>query len=109
MQVAAAEAAWRTAAQTVARFSGYPLDRILEARRPGKPRIAGLAFAQSAAIYLAVTVFDTRQYYLALALGRPRRRIHAICHAVEDRRDCPEIDRLLGTMERVLSCPEATL
>lgn len=92
---AAAARDCRIVAQLAAAAFGVAYGEIIGANR-GERRVA---FARQSAMYLAHVAFGLSYSEVGRAFGRDRTTAaHACCH-VEDRRDNPEIDALLGSLE----------
>jgi chromosomal replication initiation ATPase DnaA len=91
------EQAWLVQA-AVAHITGVALkDLCATTRRPPK-----VAFARQIAMYLSHIVFEMNQRQVARAFGRDRSTAaHAIRH-IEELREDPEVDRMLGLLEALL-------
>lgn len=81
---------------TAAAF-GIALDDM---RAPSRGR-AEVAFARQSAMYLAHVVFGLTFSAVGTLFNRDRTTAAHACHRVEDRRDDPDIDRLLQKLENV--------
>ena len=92
-----AEALRRALEAATAAAFGVPADEL---RAPSR-RAAGIAFARQSAIYLAHVVLGLNYSAAGRLFGRDRTTAAHACQLVEDRRDDPEIDRLLEMLERL--------
>ena len=93
----------RLALQAVAYALGVPAEEI-DAPTRGSSRAA---FARQMAIYLTHVAFEMSLARTALAFGRDRSTAAYACHRVEDRRDHPEFDAFLDSLEACLrSAPD---
>ena len=91
------ERAWLVQA-TVAHVTGVALKDLCARTRRG-PKVA---FARQIAMYLSHIVFEMNQRQVARAFGRDRSTAaHAIRH-IEELREDPEVDRMLGLLEALL-------
>ena len=75
-----------------------PLEEVAAATRRN-PRAA---FARQVAMYLAHVVFGMKMSEIACEFGRDRTTASHACHRIEDLRDDPDLDRLLGWLEAQL-------
>jgi hypothetical protein len=66
--------------------------------RPPRP-------VRAAALYLAVTVFDSRQTEIARAAAVSKQAVQEACRAIEDRRDDRAFDQWLQHLEGILCAP----
>ncbi len=82
----------------VAHTYGIALDDMRAASR----RSRKTAFARQIAMYLSRIVFGMSISQVANAFGRDRATVHYAFRHVEDMRDDPELDRMLGWLETVL-------
>jgi chromosomal replication initiation ATPase DnaA len=78
---------------------GVPVDEM----RARSRRAAGVAFARQSAMYLAHVVLGLNYSATGSLFRRDRTTAAHACQRVEDRRDDPEIDRLLQMLEGVCS------
>ena len=76
---------------------GVPPDEILSPSRR-----AHIAFARQTAMYLLHTVFRMNQSRVGRTLGRDRTTASYACRVVEDARENPAIDGLIGACEASL-------
>jgi chromosomal replication initiation ATPase DnaA len=79
---------------TAAAFA-VPVDEMIAASR----RSAYVAFARQSAMYLAHVTFGLSYSEIARAFGRDRTTASHACQLVENRRDDPAMDALLGSLE----------
>lgn len=90
------------AAQLAAGIAGYALGvatgEILE---PGRGPAAA-AFARQIAMYLCHVGGELSLARVALAFDRDRSTVAHACHTVEDRREEPQFDLWLGTLEALM-------
>lgn len=91
------------AMQTVAYAMAVPAQEI-DARTRGSSRAA---LARQVAIYLTHVAFEMSLARTALAFGRDRSTAAYACHRVEDRRDDPDFDSFLETLEACLRAAPA--
>ena len=75
-----------------------PLDAL---RAPTRSQ-AEAAFARQIAMYLAHTTFGLLMTEVGIAFGRDRTTVAHACTVVEDRRDDPAFDTLIGELEALL-------
>jgi chromosomal replication initiation ATPase DnaA len=90
------------AAQLAAGVASYALhvkqdDIIGDARGS-----AQVAFARQVAAYLCHTAFEWSLSRVALVFGRDRSTVAHACHVIEDRRDEPQFDLWISTLETML-------
>ena len=78
---------------TAAAFA-VPVGELISATR----RSAYVAFARQSAMYLAHVTFGLNYSEVARAFGRDRTTAHA-CQLIEERRDDPAVDAVLGSLE----------
>ena len=71
---------------------------IGELRTPER-RSARAAFARQSAMYLAHVTFGLNYSEVARAFGRDRTTAAHACQLIEDRRDDPAVDAVLGSLE----------
>lgn len=96
---AAADAAAARLAVSVAAYAlNVPLKEV--AHR-GRGR-AQAAFARQVAMYLCHVGFEFSLARVASAFGRDRSTVAHACHIVEDRREQPQFDRWIGTLETMM-------
>jgi len=76
-----------------------PLEQLLSSSRGKAP----IALARQVAMYLAHTLFGLSLSEAGRLFGRDRTTIAHGCALVEDMRDDPAFDRLLGRLERALA------
>jgi chromosomal replication initiation ATPase DnaA len=88
----------RLAAEVVSYALGVATDDILDEARGS----ASAAFARQVAAYLCHTGFELSLSRVAAVFGRDRSTIAHACHAIEDRRDEPQFDRWIGSLEAML-------
>jgi chromosomal replication initiation ATPase DnaA len=62
----------------------------------GRPE---LSFARQVAMYLCYTAFELSLARVAVAFERDRSTVSHACHRVEDRRDEPQFDQWVETLE----------
>jgi DnaA-like protein len=79
---------------TAAAFA-VPVGELIATSR----RCAYVAFARQSAMYLAHVAFGLSYSQVARAFGRDRTTAAHACHLIEDRRDDPGIDAVLGLLE----------
>jgi chromosomal replication initiation ATPase DnaA len=56
-------------------------------------------YARQLAMYLCYTAFGLSLTRIAMAFGRDRSTVSYACHRVEDRRDEPQFDRWIESLE----------
>lgn len=92
------EAAARLAAGVASYALGVPEDVILgEVRGP-----ISVTFARQVAMYLCHVGFELSLARVAAAFGRDRSTAAHACHAMEDRREEPQFDLWIGSLETML-------
>lgn len=91
-------AAARLAAGAAGFALGVTVDDILDKARGN----AQTAFARQVAVYLCHTAFEWSLSRVALAFGRDRSTVAHACHAIEDRREEPQFDAWIGSLEAML-------
>ena len=99
-------AAARLAASVAAYAMNVPLEEVADR---GRGR-AEVAFARQVAMYLCHVGFEFSLTRVAAAFGRDRSTVAHACHAIEDRREQEQFDRLMNALEamvRVAPLPEA--
>ncbi|MEA2978423.1 MAG: hypothetical protein QOF09_246 [Alphaproteobacteria bacterium] len=79
---------------TAAAFA-VPVGELISATR----RTAYVAFARQSAMYLAHVTFGLNYSEVARAFGRDRTTAAHACQLIEDRRDDPAVDAMLGSLE----------
>jgi hypothetical protein len=79
---------------TAAAF-GVPPGEVCAATR----RAPSIAFARQSAMYLAHIAFGLSYSEIGLAFGRDRTTAAYACRLIEDRRDDPAVDAVLGLLE----------
>jgi len=79
---------------TAAAFA-LPVGEIIASSR----RSAYVAFARQSAMYLAHVTFGLSYSEVARAFGRDRTTAAHACQLIEDRRDDPGVDAVLGLLE----------
>jgi hypothetical protein len=79
---------------TAAAFA-VPVGELISATR----RTAYVAFARQSAMYLAHVTFGLNYSEVARAFGRDRTTAAHACQLIEDRRDDPAVDAVLGSLE----------
>ncbi|MBL8545611.1 MAG: chromosomal replication initiator DnaA [Hyphomonadaceae bacterium] len=60
------------------------------------------AYARQIAMYLCHVAFELSLARVAIAFGRDRSTVAHACHAIEDRRDEPQFDLWIGSIEASL-------
>ena len=75
--------------------------RVSELWAPTR-RAAPVAFARQTAIYLAHTVMGLNYSAIARAVGRDRTTVAHACRVLEQRRDDPAIDAIVGRLEHAI-------
>jgi len=63
-------------------------------------RRSPIAFARQLAMYFCHVVADMSLRDVAIQFGRDRTTVSHACHAIEDRRECPNFDRQIEHLER---------
>lgn len=91
-------AAARLAADVASYALGVPSAAILDVRRGA----AEVAFARQLAIYLCHVGFEMSLARIAYAFGRDRSTVGHACHVIEDRREDPQFDLWIGSLEVML-------
>ena len=91
------ERAWLVQA-TVAHVSGVALKDLCARTRRG-PKVA---FARQIAMYLSHIVFEMSLRQVARAFGRDRSTAAHAIRRIEELREDPEVDRMLGLLETLL-------
>lgn len=92
------EAAARLAAGAASYALGVPETSILgEARGSSET-----AFARHVAMYLCHVGFELSLTRVAQAFGRDRSTVAHACHVIEDRREEPQFDLWIGSLESML-------
>lgn len=84
---------------TVAAALNLPLDELQAKTR----RTAPVAFARQISMYCAHVTFGWSLTEAGAVFSRDRTTAAHACRVVEDRRDDPDIDRLVGTIEDTLA------
>ena len=79
---------------TAAAFA-VPVGELIAASR----RSAYVAFARQSAMYLAHVTFGLSYSEVARAFGRDRTTAAHACQLIEERRDDPAVDAVLGSLE----------
>ena len=79
---------------TAAAFA-VPVGELISATR----RTAYVAFARQSAMYLAHVAFGLNYSEVARAFGRDRTTAAHACQLIEERRDDPAVDAVLGSLE----------
>jgi hypothetical protein len=79
---------------TAAAFA-VPVGELISATR----RTANVAFARQSAMYLAHVTFGLNYSEVARAFGRDRTTAAHACQLIEERRDDPAVDAVLGLLE----------
>ena len=79
---------------TAAAFA-VPVGELISTTR----RTAYVAFARQSAMYLAHVTFGLNYSEVARAFGRDRTTAAHACQLIEDRRDDPAVDAVLGSLE----------
>ncbi|SRR6266540_723528 len=74
----------------------------LAALRASSRRAAPVAEARQAAMYLARTVLGLNYSVIGRACGRDRATVAHACRTIEDHRDDPLFDALIGSLEEML-------
>ena len=92
------EAAARLAAGAASYALGVPVGHIMEAGRGS----AQTAFARRVAMYLCHVGFELSLSRVAAAFDRDRSTIAYACHAIEDRREEPQFDLWISSLESML-------
>jgi chromosomal replication initiation ATPase DnaA len=82
----------------VAAVFAVPVAHLRAARRGTAP----VAFARQTAIYLAHTVLGLSYTAIARAVGRDRTTVAHACRILEQRRDDPAIDAIVGRLEHAI-------
>ena len=72
-----------------------PVGELISATR----RTADVAFARQSAMYLAHVAFGLNYSKVARAFGRDRTTAAHACQLIEERRDDPAVDAVLGSLE----------
>jgi chromosomal replication initiation ATPase DnaA len=89
-------------AELAAGVAGFALrvapDEILDASRGS----ADAAFARQVAMYLCHVAFELSLARVASAFGRDRSTVAHACHAIEDRREEPQFDFWIESLEAML-------
>ena len=91
-------AAARLAAGIASYGLGVGQNEILEGGRGS----AQAAFARQVAMYLCHTAFELSLARVAVAFERDRSTVAHACHSIEDRRDEPQFDHWMGSLETML-------
>ena len=73
---------------------------LAELRAPTR-RSPGVAFARQSAMYLCHVVLGLDYTAIARSFGRDRTTAAHACRLVEERRDDPAIERMLGSLEGI--------
>lgn len=84
-----------TAALAAAAAFALPVGELLASTR----RSSYVAFARQSAMYLAHVCFGVSLRQVGDAFGRDRTTAAHACQLVEDRRDDPAVDAVLGSLE----------
>ena len=79
---------------TAAAFA-VPIGELISATR----RSPTIAFARQSAMYLAHVAFGLNYSEVARAFGRDRTTAAHACQLIEERRDDPAVDAVLGALE----------
>jgi hypothetical protein len=79
---------------TAAAFA-VPVGELISTTR----RTAYVAFARQSAMYLAHVTFGLNYSQVARAFGRDRTTAAHACQLIEERRDDPAVDAVLGSLE----------
>src|SRR5690606_4717398 len=91
-------AAAELAANVVSYALGVPADVIVDDARG----CTQTAFARQLAMYLCHVGFELSLSRVASAFGRDRSTVAHACHAIEDRRDEPQFDLWMGSLETMM-------
>lgn len=97
-ELARDQASARLAAGVASFALGVPVEEILGRARGN----AQAAFARQVAVYLCHTAFAWSLSRVAIAFGRDRSTIAHACHAIEDRREEPQFDLWIASLEAML-------
>ena len=89
---------------TAAAFA-VPVGELIASTR----RSAYVAFARQSAMYLAHVTFGLNYSEVARAFGRDRTTAAHACQLIEERRDDPAVDGVLGSLEGVCAALRARL
>lgn len=92
------DAAADLAAGVAAYALGIPQDDIVDDARGS----AATAFARQVAMYLCHVGFELSLSRVASAFGRDRSTVAHACHSIEDRRDEPQFDLWIGSLETMV-------
>jgi chromosomal replication initiation ATPase DnaA len=92
------EAAARLAAGTASYALGVSEEQILGEGRG----TTQTAFARHVAMYLCHVGFELSLTRIAVAFGRDRSTVAHACHVIEDRREEPQFDLWIGSLEAML-------
>jgi hypothetical protein len=93
--VRAAQRLCDAAAMATAAAFAVPVGELISSSR----RSATAAFARQSAMYLAHVTFGLSYSAVARGFGRDRTTAAHACQLIEDRRDDPAIDAVLGSLE----------
>lgn len=86
----------RLSSDVVGYSLGAPADKIWDSTAPE------FAFARHVAMYLCYTAFELSLTRVAAAFGRDRSTVSYACHRIEDRRDEPQFDYWIESLEAML-------
>lgn len=95
----------RLAQYTVAFAFGAAPDELLARTRRSKD----VAFARQVAMYLCHVAFGMSLGRVALAFGRDRTTVAHGCQRIEDRRDDPDFDAHIDSLEQFLSAAPSVM
>jgi chromosomal replication initiation ATPase DnaA len=88
----------RHAAEVASQALGVPVNRILSLGRG----TVEAAYARHVAMYLCHVCLQMSLSRIAFAFGRDRSSVAHASHGIEDRRDEPQFDLWIGSLETVL-------
>jgi chromosomal replication initiation ATPase DnaA len=88
-----------TIAEVVSASLEVELSEILSARRCRK----GVSRARQISMYLAHTVYEIPMRRIARAYGRDRTTVSYACRVIEEMRDEPRFDAVVGAIEAALA------
>lgn len=90
------------AARLAASVAAYALNVSYEEVADRQRGSAAAALARHVAMYLCHVAFALSLARVAAAFGRDRSTVAHACHSIEDRREQPQFDRLMNSLEAMV-------